>query len=131
MLAYVIRRTCFGALVVLGVLLFLFLLFFGVTSPDDIARRAIGDKAMPQVIEQWKKNHGYDKPRLPRPGHLTDNLLVETDAPYLTPAPHRGAVNAPYLVPLTVRAMAGVLSTDVPSLCAVLSANSERLYGPW
>jgi len=61
----------------------------------------------------------------------TDNLLVETDAPYLTPAPHRGAVNAPYLVPLTVRAMAGVLSTDVPSLCAVLSANSERLYGPW
>jgi len=76
-LAYVIRRTCFGALVVLGVLLFLFLLFFGVTSPDDIARRAIGDKAMPQVIEQWKKNHGYDKPRLPGPGHLTDNLLVE------------------------------------------------------
>ena len=61
----------------------------------------------------------------------TDNLLVETDAPYLTPAPHRGAVNAPNLVPLTVRAMAGVLSTDVPSLCAVLSANSERLYGPW
>jgi TatD DNase family protein len=61
----------------------------------------------------------------------TDNLLVETDAPYLTPAPHRGAVNAPYLVPLTVRAMAAVLSTDVPSLCAVLSANSERLYGPW
>jgi TatD DNase family protein len=60
-----------------------------------------------------------------------DNLLVETDAPYLTPAPHRGAVNAPYLVPLTVRAMAGVLSTDVSSLCAALATNSERLYGPW
>ena len=61
----------------------------------------------------------------------TENLLVETDAPFLTPAPHRGATNAPYLVPLTVRAMATVLSTDVPSLCTALAANSERLYGPW
>lgn len=60
-----------------------------------------------------------------------DNLLVETDAPYLAPAPHRGATNAPYLVPLTVRAMAGVLNVDVPSLCTALAANSERLYGPW
>lgn len=60
-----------------------------------------------------------------------ENLLVETDAPYLTPAPHRGATNAPYLVPLTVRAMAEALSTDVPALCTALSANSERLYGPW
>jgi TatD DNase family protein len=61
----------------------------------------------------------------------TENLLVETDAPYLTPTPYRGATNAPYLVPLTVRAMAAVLSTDVPSLCTALSANSERLYGLW
>jgi TatD DNase family protein len=60
-----------------------------------------------------------------------DNLLVETDAPYLAPAPHRGATNAPYLVPLTVRAMAGVLNVDVPSLCTSLAANSERVYGPW
>jgi TatD DNase family protein len=61
----------------------------------------------------------------------TENLLVETDAPYLTPSPHRGATNAPYLIPLTVRAMAAVLSTNVPSLCTALAANSERLYGPW
>jgi TatD DNase family protein len=61
----------------------------------------------------------------------TENLLVETDAPFLTPSPHRGATNAPYLVPLTVRAMAAVLSTDVPSLCTALAANSELLYGPW
>ncbi|MHB1474829.1 MAG: TatD family hydrolase [Dermatophilaceae bacterium] len=60
-----------------------------------------------------------------------DNLLVETDAPFLTPAPHRGAVNAPYLVPLTVRAMAGVLNVDVPSLCTAVAANSERVYGRW
>jgi TatD DNase family protein len=60
-----------------------------------------------------------------------DNLLVETDAPFLTPAPHRGATNAPYLVPLTVRAMAGVLNVDVPTLCTALAANSERVYGSW
>ncbi len=60
-----------------------------------------------------------------------DSILVETDAPYLTPAPHRGATNAPYLVPLTVRAMAGVLNVDVPTLCTALAANSARVYGPW
>ena len=60
-----------------------------------------------------------------------DRLLVETDAPYLTPAPWRGATNAPYLVPLTVRAMAGILGVAVPTLCQALSDNSEAVYGPW
>jgi TatD DNase family protein len=61
----------------------------------------------------------------------TEHLLVETDAPYLAPTPHRGATNAPYLVPLTVRAMAGVLGLAVPTLCTALAANSERVYGFW
>lgn len=60
-----------------------------------------------------------------------EQLLVETDAPYLTPSPYRGATNASYLVPLTVRAMADVLTVDVPTLCRALSDNSERVYGPW
>jgi TatD DNase family protein len=60
-----------------------------------------------------------------------DLVLVETDAPYLTPAPWRGAANSPYLVPLTVRAMAGVLGVAVPTLCQAISANSEAVYGPW
>jgi TatD DNase family protein len=60
-----------------------------------------------------------------------DRLLVETDAPYLTPTPWRGATNAPYLVPLTVRAMAGVLGVAVPTLCQALSDNSEAVYGHW
>jgi TatD DNase family protein len=60
-----------------------------------------------------------------------DRLLVETDAPYLTPAPWRGASNAPYLVPLTVRSMAGVLGVAVPTLCQALSDTSEAVYGPW
>ena len=58
-------------------------------------------------------------------------VLVETDAPYLTPSPHRGATNASFLVPHTIRAMAGTLNVDVPTLCTAVSDNSERVYGPW
>lgn len=60
-----------------------------------------------------------------------EQLLVETDAPYLTPVPNRGADNGPRLLPYTVRVMADVLNVSVPSLCDVLSRNAERLYGPW
>jgi len=77
MLAYVIRRLAYGVVVVLGVLLFLFVLFFTVTTPDDVARRALGERVSPEVIEQWKVNHGYDRPLFPGPGHWADNMLVE------------------------------------------------------
>jgi TatD DNase family protein len=60
-----------------------------------------------------------------------DRVLVETDAPYLAPAPHRGRPNAGYLVPLTVRCMAEVLGRDLESVCADLDRTSEALYGPW
>jgi peptide/nickel transport system permease protein len=62
MAAYLARRIAYGALTVLGVLLLLFVLFFAVTDPDDIARKAVGERARPEVYVQWKKNHGYDKP---------------------------------------------------------------------
>ena len=62
-------------------------------------------------------------------------VLVETDAPFLTPAPYRGRPNAPYLMPHTVRRMADVLADtlDEPldALCARLAANTERVYGTW
>lgn len=60
-----------------------------------------------------------------------DRILVETDAPYLTPMPHRGRPNAPYLIPLTVRALAAATGTDVEPLCEAISANGERVFGPW
>lgn len=62
MLAYVIRRTAYGFVTLLGVLFFLFVLFFFVTTPEDMARRALGDKAPPEAVRQWIVNHGYDRP---------------------------------------------------------------------
>lgn len=60
-----------------------------------------------------------------------DRILVETDAPYLAPSPHRGATNASYLIPVTLRAMAHVLNVDVPTLCRAVTDNSLRVYGTW
>ncbi len=60
-----------------------------------------------------------------------EQVLVETDAPYLTPAPYRGRPNAGYLVPLTVRTMAEVLDRPLEDVCAALATTSEELYGPW
>lgn len=74
MLAYVIRRLSYGGVVVLGVLFFLFVVFFWVATPDDIARRALGEKALPEAIEQWKVNHGYDRPLWPWED-FEDNML--------------------------------------------------------
>jgi TatD DNase family protein len=58
-----------------------------------------------------------------------DRVLVETDAPYLTPAPHRGRTNASYLVPLTVRLMAAERGDDLGELCAAIDANTEAAFG--
>ena len=58
-------------------------------------------------------------------------ILVETDAPFLTPEPFRGRPNASYLVPVTVRKMAEVRSVDVNELAAQLTENTENVYGLW
>lgn len=58
-------------------------------------------------------------------------LLAETDAPFLTPMPHRGRPNGPYLTPLTIERMAAERGADLAELCQALSDNSERVYGPW
>ena len=60
-----------------------------------------------------------------------EQMLVETDAPYLTPVPYRGRPNASYLIPVTMRALAGITGRDLDELCAAISANGERVFGPW
>ncbi len=59
-----------------------------------------------------------------------DRVLVETDAPFLTPMPYRGRPNASYLVPLTVRAMADVLQCGEDELSQHLWDNAARVFGP-
>jgi TatD DNase family protein len=58
-----------------------------------------------------------------------DRVLVETDAPYLTPTPYRGRPNASYLVPLTLRSMAETRAEDLGSLCAAVDANTDAAFG--
>ena len=75
------------------------------------------------------KNAGYLREALeviPRA-----RILVETDAPYLTPHPLRGRPNSPYLIPVTLRAMANHLETDVSMLAAQITSNTEQVYGTW
>ncbi|HET7532214.1 MAG TPA: TatD family hydrolase [Nocardioidaceae bacterium] len=61
-----------------------------------------------------------------------DRVLVETDAPYLTPMPYRGRPNASYLVPVTLRSMAQTLGTDLETLCEAVDANTDEAFGgPW
>jgi len=60
-----------------------------------------------------------------------EQMLVETDAPYLTPMPHRGRPNGPYLIPLTVRALAETTGRDLDELCAAIADTGERVFGPW
>ncbi|TXC95353.1 TatD family hydrolase [Streptomyces sp. ISID311] len=69
--------------------------------------------------------------------HLRDALavappelvLVETDAPFLTPAPYRGRANAPYLIPVTLRAMAEVKAMTEDALATAVAANTARAFG--
>jgi len=71
--------------------------------------------------------------------HLRDSLkampktkiLVETDAPFLTPEPLRGRPNAPYLVPITVRFMAEQLGMDADELSGQIAQNTIEVYGSW
>ena len=58
-------------------------------------------------------------------------ILVETDAPYLTPVPNRGRENAPAQVAHTLRAIAEVRKMDVAELAATVLATGERVFGSW
>jgi len=58
-----------------------------------------------------------------------EQVLVETDAPFLTPHPFRGAPNESYCLPYTVRALAELRGEDADLLAAATTANAERVYG--
>ena len=58
-----------------------------------------------------------------------DRLLVETDAPFLTPMPDRGKPNASFLIPNTVRFLAEQLNVELKSLCEAIDRNTDRAFG--
>lgn len=60
-----------------------------------------------------------------------ERILVETDAPFLTPVPHRGRPNAPYLIPVTLRFMAAELGVEIDELCTQIADNTLAAYGPF
>jgi TatD DNase family protein len=60
-----------------------------------------------------------------------DRILVETDAPYLTPMPYRGRPNASYLIPLTLRVMAEVKGVAEDDFALAVAANTEAAFDPW
>jgi len=83
MLNFIVRRIGYGVLILLGVNLFTFVLFFAVNTPDDMARLNLGGKRVTQeAIEKWKAERGYDKPLYLNPKkqgteHLTDTIFWE------------------------------------------------------
>lgn len=60
-----------------------------------------------------------------------DLILVETDAPFLTPEPLRGRPNAPYLVPITIRYMANLLEMEADDVSEQIAKNTVEVYGSW
>jgi TatD DNase family protein len=99
-----------------------------------------GDIELAKICEQngWYTSFAGNL-TIKRNQHLRDSLkhmpkeliLVETDAPFLTPEPLRGRPNAPYLVPITVRFMAAELGMDANELSGQLASNTVTVYGSW
>ncbi len=86
MTGYIIRRCLYAVLILVGVNLLTFTLFFKVNTPDDMARMQLGAKRVtPDAIEKWKADRGYDKPLLYNAGaqgvaRFTDTLYVQKSA---------------------------------------------------
>ena len=83
MINYIIRRIGYGVLILIGVNIVTFLLFFTVNTPDDMARMNIGGKRVTQdAIEKWKVERGYNKPLFwnrsaEGTGKLTNTIFVD------------------------------------------------------
>jgi len=90
MIGYIIRRLMYGVLILIGVNLFTFVLFFAVNTPDDMARLAIGgQRVSTDAIEKWKVDRGYDKPlflntEATGTAKYTDTIFYQRSVPLLT-----------------------------------------------
>jgi len=79
MINYIVRRSLYGVLILIGVNLATFFLFFTVNTPDDMARLNIGGKRVtPELIAKWKSERGYDKPLYWNEAKAGGEKLTET-----------------------------------------------------
>ncbi|MCB4321699.1 ABC transporter permease [Alcaligenes sp. 13f] len=89
MFSYMLRRILYGVLILIGVNLLTFVLFFAVNTPDDMARLSIGGQRVSQTaIENWKAERGYNKPlfynaQAEGPKTFTDTIFYERSVPLL------------------------------------------------
>lgn len=89
MIVYIFRRLLYGALILLGVNLLTFVLFFAVNTPDDMARLAIGGQRVSQeAVDRWKVQRGYDKPLFYNSAaeggdRFTDTIFYDRSVPLL------------------------------------------------
>lgn len=89
MFSYIVRRILYGVLILIGVNLLTFVLFFAVNTPDDMARLSIGGQRVSQTaIDNWKAERGYDKPlfynaQAQAAQAFTDTIFYERSVPLL------------------------------------------------
>jgi peptide/nickel transport system permease protein len=89
MARYVLRRILYGFLILIGVNLLTFVLFFAVNTPDDMARLAIGgQRVSADAVEKWKVERGYNKPlffneQAKGMRQITDTIFYQRSVPLL------------------------------------------------
>ncbi len=89
MLSYIIRRIMYAVPIIIGVNVLTALLFFQINTPDDMARKILGEKFVtPAAVENWKKDHGYDLPAFINTkergaGVVTQTIFFQKSAPLL------------------------------------------------
>jgi peptide/nickel transport system permease protein len=128
MIGYIVRRLAYGVLILIGVNVFTFLLFFAVNTPNDMARLAIGgQRVSADAVEKWKVEHGYDKPLFLNKdatgmGKFTDTIFYRRSVPLLVL--DFGASDAGRDIGREVRTRAGPsLALAVPSFILGLFAS--------
>ena len=100
MINYLLRRVVYGILILLGVNLITFVLFFAVNTPDDMARLNLGGRRVTaDAIEAWKAARGLDKPLFINTAaegvqKITDTVFFERSVPLLSAAATRAAISA-------------------------------------
>ena len=84
MIQFLFRKVAYGLLILVGINLLTFVLFFQLNTPDDMARMQLGGKRVtPEAIEKWKAERGYDRPLFVNPkaegvAQLTDTVFMDS-----------------------------------------------------